>query len=192
MRSSDSDEFEQDRRHFLYREYLKILKRFQPPVFVMENVKGILSSTVKDKYIFQKIRADLESAGYTMHSFTRLHTNSEPESEDFIIRAEEFGIPQARHRVIILGIRNDLDRKNRILRRSPNPVSVKEAIGDLPKIRSAISRVESSFKNWKNAIVELKRMRLRHALRTPLHRYVARPPKSPRYVVIRDQEAAWH
>lgn len=94
MRSADPIEFEQDHRHFLYREYLRILIRFQPPVFVMENVKGILSSTVKNKHIFRKIKEDLENAGYTIHSFTHIHTDSEPEPEDFIIQAEEFDIPQ--------------------------------------------------------------------------------------------------
>jgi DNA (cytosine-5)-methyltransferase 1 len=179
MRSSDPDEFEQDHRHFLYREYLRILKRYQPPVFVMENVKGILSSTVKNKHIFRKIRKDLENAGYTIHSFTRLHTDSEPEPEDFIIQAEEFGIPQTRHRVVLLGIRNDLERRNRVLRRNPDQVSVKDAIGDLPKIRSAISKVKSTFKNWTKAIAGLKRMQLRSVLRTVLHQHVTKLKNLP-------------
>lgn len=174
MRSSGPEEFEQDHRHFLYREYLRILERFRPPVFVMENVKGILSSTVNDKGIFRKIKQDLENAGYTIHSFTRLHTTSEPEPEDFIIQAEEFGIPQNRHRVILLGIRNDLQRRHRVLRRSADLVSTKEAIGDLPKIRSAVSQVESTFENWKKAIAGLKRMQLRTALRTALHKHIAK------------------
>ena len=174
MRSSDPDEFEQDHRHFLYREYLRILERFKPPVFVMENVKGILSSTVKDKQIFRKIKKDLENAGYTIHSFTRLHTDFEPEPKDFIIHAEKFGIPQTRHRVILLGVRNDLERQTRTLRRDENQISVKEAIGDLPKIRSVISKTKSTFNNWKKAIVGLKRMQLRSVLRSALHRNVAR------------------
>lgn len=174
MRSSDPDEFERDHRHFLYREYLQILERFRPPVFVMENVKGILSSTVKDKQIFRKIRKDLEKAGYTIHSFTCLHTNSEPESQDFIIRAEEFGIPQTRHRVILLGIRNGIERQSCVLRRCADQISVKDAIGDLPKIRSAISTAGSTFTNWKRAIVSLKRLQFRTAFRTALHKHVAK------------------
>lgn len=40
MRGSNPKEFEADKRHFLYREYLRIIKEFSPSVFVMENVKG--------------------------------------------------------------------------------------------------------------------------------------------------------
>ena len=48
---------EDDHRHFLYREYLRIVRDFQPSVFVMENVKGILSSKVGGELVFQKILA---------------------------------------------------------------------------------------------------------------------------------------
>ena len=39
-------DFEKDRRHFLYREYLKIISDHRPPIFVMENVPGLISSKV--------------------------------------------------------------------------------------------------------------------------------------------------
>ncbi|MDZ7640962.1 MAG: DNA cytosine methyltransferase [Desulfurivibrio sp.] len=50
---------EKDNRHFLYREYLKIIARHWPPVFVMENVKGILSAKVNGSRIFDHILEDL-------------------------------------------------------------------------------------------------------------------------------------
>src|SRR5690606_691365 len=50
---------EKDTRHFLYREYLEILTRFSPPVFIMENVKGILTARVNGKRIFPEILRDL-------------------------------------------------------------------------------------------------------------------------------------
>ena len=56
-------DFEQDERHFLYREYLEIIIRHQPPVFVMENVKGLLSAKVKDEPIIKRIVSDLSSPG---------------------------------------------------------------------------------------------------------------------------------
>src|SRR4029434_6521559 len=55
------EEFEKDHRHFLYREYLRILAVHQPPVFVMENVKSLLSATVKQQRIFERILIDLEN-----------------------------------------------------------------------------------------------------------------------------------
>ena len=69
---------ESDHRHFLYREYLRILAKTRPAVFVMENVKGILSSNIGGRYIFHDILRDLHdpvkaiSGGYgpryTIHS----------------------------------------------------------------------------------------------------------------------------
>ena len=50
---------EEDKRHFLYTEYLKVLQTMRPEAFVMENVKGILSSKVGDQRIFPKLLEDL-------------------------------------------------------------------------------------------------------------------------------------
>lgn len=51
---------ENDQRHFLYREYLEVINEFRPAVFVMENVKGILTSRVAERQIFETIMADLK------------------------------------------------------------------------------------------------------------------------------------
>lgn len=50
---------EEDKRHFLYREYLKLIQHYRPAVFVMENVKGILTSRVGGERIFHRILEDL-------------------------------------------------------------------------------------------------------------------------------------
>jgi hypothetical protein len=52
-----------DKRGYLYREYLRILAEHEPPVFIMENVKGLLSSRVAGSGLFAKILADLHAAG---------------------------------------------------------------------------------------------------------------------------------
>lgn len=106
---------EDDHRHFLYREYLRIIQRYRPSVFVMENVKGILSSSVNGQRIFHSILSDLARSGYRIHSlstdtyYNRHMDPDEIDARDFIVRAEDHGIPQARHRVILVGVRNDLD-----------------------------------------------------------------------------------
>ena len=53
-------EYETDHRHFLYREYLRIIADHRPRVFVMENVKGLLSARVKNEGIFSRILSDLQ------------------------------------------------------------------------------------------------------------------------------------
>src|SRR5690606_16002235 len=109
---------EDDKRHFLYREYIRILKGLRPVAFVMENVKGILSSSIEGRLIFEQVLADLRSAdgspdayelfavaldgeGHTVLRRTSRH-------QDFVVRSEDFGIPQARHRVIVVGLRRDV------------------------------------------------------------------------------------
>ena len=98
MRGSDPKAFEQDKRHFLYKEYLGIIQAFRPAVFVMENVKGILSSTHNGLPIFNKILDDLSHPApgldYEIRSFVTSKNGNNYLAEDFIIRSELFGIPQ--------------------------------------------------------------------------------------------------
>ncbi len=158
MRSSDPSLFEKDKRHFLYRQYLKIIADHRPPVFVMENVKGMLSSTIGGKLIFEKILADLQNPDGKKLRY-RIVSLCEPgslfghEPEDYIIRAERYGIPQARHRVILCGIREDIDTIPELL--NPGPaVSVNDALLGLPPLRSRLSDKSDSDSTWHRALVE--------------------------------------
>ncbi len=141
-----------DHRNFLYEEYVRVLGRLKPAAFVMENVKGILSSSVKGRAIFSTVMKDLTAAGdgyrlFALSADRRL--TDEPRPTDFLVRTEEHGVPQARHRVIIVGIRADiaaglppeiaprLDRAREI-------VTVEQTIGHLPQLRSGLSRGDST------------------------------------------------
>jgi DNA (cytosine-5)-methyltransferase 1 len=109
---------EEDARHYLFREYIRVLDKLRPAAFVMENVKGMLSSTVESRLVFEMLMEDLASLGtrrghhYEMRAIRVLDSRAslqEPnQPSDFIVRAEEFGVPQRRHRVIIVGIRSDI------------------------------------------------------------------------------------
>lgn len=163
---------EADHRHFLYREYLRILASSKPAVFVMENVKGILSSSVGGRQIFHDILTDLRdpvkaiSGGYgprySIHSLstsTKFQAGMDPsdiDARDFIIRAEDYGIPQARHRVILLGIREDISQDDVRLLPMATEISVRTAIGQLPKLRSRLSNEDSALA-WRAAIIKLSR-----------------------------------
>jgi len=158
----DRVEFEKDERHYLYREYLRILEEHKPAVFVMENVKGILSAKLGGNKIFSKICDDLSGAGYTMFGLAGkpaksgdLFDGGEWDPTAFLIRAEEHGIPQKRHRVFILGIRNNVvnsrwTHETFALPKSDAP-SVGEAIGGLPKVWSAISSPDEDRRDWLKA-----------------------------------------
>ncbi|MDE0154017.1 MAG: DNA cytosine methyltransferase [Gammaproteobacteria bacterium] len=158
--------FEDDPRHFLYREYLAIISSHRPPVFVMENVKGLLSAKVDDESIIQRIVSDLSSPksvngmdanglSYRLYSLSeQISSNEDIDPRMFLVKAEEYGVPQARHRMFIVGVRNDLKVEPCRLRRD-TPLSVDEVIGDFPKIRSGLSRGNDSYQNWQNEILKL-------------------------------------
>jgi len=158
---------EDDHRHFLYREYLKIIQRYKPAVFVMENVKGILSSRVGGQQIFHTILRDLADPnrafglapghGYRIHSlvvptvYERGMAPDDIDVHDYIIRSEKFGIPQARHRVILLGIREDIRVAPGCLQET-NMATVNDAISGMPPLRSKLSKEEDDSEKWAFAV----------------------------------------
>ena len=150
---------EEDHRHFLYQEYLRILAKEQPAVFVMENVKGILSSKLNGHLVFHDILKDLtnpraaagqkKGARYTIYSlssetkYTSDMEISEIDPADFIVRAEEHGIPQARHRVILLGVKEGFEPTQHPLLTRQQQRTVGFALRDLPRLRSRLSTNDS-------------------------------------------------
>lgn len=152
-RTNDQD-FEHDKKHFLYREYLHIIAEFRPPVFVMENVKGLLSSTHGGTGMFSRILADVRQPAadlrYHVMSLTIEGDGGELRPSDFIIRAERYGVPQARHRVILLGVRSDLlAAVPRLARLVPSPeVRVGDVLEGMPPLRSGISRSIDTDVAW--------------------------------------------
>lgn len=146
-RRSGDPSFKDDHKHVLYREYLNIIAKFEPAVFVMENVKGMLSSRHEGGRIFERIKEDLEAprAGlrYEIRSLVVPVAAADLQPSDFIIRAEEHGIPQRRHRVILLGVREDLAARQSAVLKKQAPVSLESAIGDLPAVRSRLSPLSS-------------------------------------------------
>jgi DNA (cytosine-5)-methyltransferase 1 len=171
----DREKFEDNEKHILYREYLRILARYLPPVFVMENVKGLLSATYGGDSTFARIISDLSSptvavreslngrkpvvrrgAEYVILSL--VHPGKEPEELDpsqYVIESEKFGIPQRRHRVILLGVRVDLDVPEGLcLKPEPAP-SVCSVLADLPAVRSQLSRGDTGAESWARAISDV-------------------------------------
>ncbi len=177
---------EQDHRHYLYRDYLRIIRDYKPAVFVMENVKGILSSSLNGEAIFGKILSDLmdpgsalgkrrsnQGHGYRLYSLVtgkcreRGEETSQVHPSDFVVRAEEFGIPQRRHRVFILGVREDIpcDEPPILRKWDTKAPKLKSVIGGLPPLRSGLSAknrsIADTYENWLDAITnQEKRFRV--------------------------------
>lgn len=163
---------EEDHRHFLYKEYLRIIRERQPTVFVMENVKGIISSKVNNERIFSNILRDLSDPREALHeggsgkqyriysvvtgaSFGPGDDVEKVDPRAFIIRAEKFGIPQARHRVILLGIATDSlpDKKDQVMLKTSDPdVTVGQILKNLPRLRSSLTKMADSRESWTSVV----------------------------------------
>jgi DNA (cytosine-5)-methyltransferase 1 len=164
---------DEDTRVYLYREYLRIIALYHPAIFVMENVKGLLSAKVGDQKVFHWILNDLkdpsklfpgkESPKYKLYS---LVTDNVKKDKDFLIKAENYGIPQRRHRVILLGIRDDINAKPGFLKKKEE-VTLDSVIGGLPEIRSRLNR-----KFIGNGIINGKKKR--------------------KYLNVHDSDSDWH
>lgn len=89
--------FENEKFGQLYWYGIEVLRQFKPLWFIAENVSGIRSAGSND---FQVILNDMRESGY------KLNVN--------LYKAEQYGIPQTRHRVIIVGIREDLPFEYRV------------------------------------------------------------------------------
>lgn len=138
----------EDHRVYLYKEYLRIIQKHKPSIFVMENVRGLLSAEVNGMSVFNQIIEDLQCDGmYKIHSFVK----EVQKDSDYLIKAENYGVPQKRHRVILLGLRKDFSHNERFLDQEKiGKVDVKTVIGNLPKVRSALNRefIEYDFNNF--------------------------------------------
>jgi len=155
---------ELDERHYLFREYIRVLDRLRPAAFVMENVKGMLSSTVESRLVFEMLMEDLASLGsghghqYELRAIRvedgKASLQEAMRPSDFVVRAEEFGVPQRRHRVIIVGIRADLARKaaGAAIAVSGPARSVSDVIDSMPALRSGISRGADSAEDWRQEV----------------------------------------
>ena len=174
-RGNDDYDAEKDHRQYLYLEYLQIIAEYQPAIFVMENVKGLLSATLKNQYIFKRMCEDLKKPGealkrenrpvrspvhagrqsrYKLYSLVKPDEISSANLSDFVVYMEKFGIPQKRHRVIILGIREDIDIMPKTLEEK-SPVTACEVLFGLPKLRSGLSREEDSTDAWRNWLYKM-------------------------------------
>lgn len=110
-----------DPRNQLFYQYLKVLTWIRPRAFVFENVKGLLS--MQQGATIKEIIKVFANVGYTV---------------DYkVLKASDFGVPQIRERVIIIGIRNDLNMSPLFpLPLDTPPISVDDAISDLPPIQA--------------------------------------------------------
>jgi len=154
-----------DPRNYLYESYMRILNHYKPKFFVFENVSGILSTKINGKPIINDIFKDMKKNYKILEN-----------KEDILLNAVDFGVPQERKRVIIIGVIKDLgidikDVYNDLneLACKQKRVTVKEAISDLPKIPVGGGEEELSHKP-SNLSSYVKSLRTKNSTKLYHHR----------------------
>jgi|LakMenE18May11ns_1017448.scaffolds.fasta_scaffold9834819_2 DNA (cytosine-5)-methyltransferase 1 len=162
-RAQDPNSMRNDPRNYLFFNYLKILEKYMPKVFVFENVSGILSAKPNGKLIFPQIIKEMSK-----------HYDVCDEKDIILLNSVHYGVPQVRKRVIIIGVRKDLKIKvkdiyNNITKTHYSPemelkcmtkglskyITVKDAICDLPKLFPGDGESEIKFKvNKSNSFIK--------------------------------------
>lgn len=183
-RSRNKGISDKDHRVHLYKEYLRIIAKHQPSVFVMENVKGLLSAKIGERKVFDSIKEDLKNPNIVFPEYNskqyKVFSLVKPPDDfdlyefpvynndsDYLIKSEKYGIPQRRHRVILLGLRADLNVQFPEYLEQDKEIILKNVIGNLPDLRSGIgrevigvnekgnhiySKIQNNQTNWEDAI----------------------------------------
>lgn len=152
-RVRDAKGMASDPRNFLFESYVKILEHYKPKFFVFENVTGLLSAKVNGKSIFSQVINALGNLYKVIDDPLVLTHNT-----------ADYGVPQIRKRVIIMGVRKDIqdidamDLYQDVIKTHWNPetpqecrsgrkkfVDVRQAIGDLPKVEPGEDASTASF-----------------------------------------------
>lgn len=102
-----------DERNVLYKQLLRVIRDKNPKFFLAENVKGILS--IGKGKVFQMILDDFQSIGYNV--------------QYRVLNAADYGVPQTRLRVIIVGVRKDVHFEYKF----PSPTNSKDGANGLPR-----------------------------------------------------------
>lgn len=115
-----------DKRNFLYLHFIRCLMQSKPKLFVAENVKGM--TTLGKGEVFKQIVEDFAAAGYTIY-----HK---------LLSSEEYGVPQIRKRVILVGVRNDIEFEYQY----PEPAygDEKKGLKKIVDLRTAIGDLEDN------------------------------------------------
>lgn len=134
-RVRDENGMKNDYRNYLFEHYLSVVNRYKPKLFVFENVPGILSASPDGTPITELITKGFKSVGYYISN----------DLKKAFVNAAEYGVPQNRNRIIIVGLNKDYyNEPQKILNqfyeeilpkfKSNKVYTVKDAIGDLPKL----------------------------------------------------------
>jgi DNA (cytosine-5)-methyltransferase 1 len=137
-RSRDKDGMKNDPRNFLYKEYAKFLKKYEPKVFVFENVMGLITAE-KGSY-FKNMQAYFKRIGY--------------ELDCTIQKSEHFGVLQKRRRIILIGWQKGTDFKYPKFDILNEEFTVSQILSDLKKIKPGDQKNVTNYAKPTTAYLE--------------------------------------
>lgn len=156
-RAKDENAMQDDPRNYLFESYVKVLNKYLPKFFVFENVTGMLTAKINGKHIVNKIVEAL-SENYKVKFDPKIN----------VLNSANYGVPQIRKRVIIIGVRKDIDIEPEemyagITKTHYDPemgkderkglikyVTVRDAIEELPAVKPGEGEQEIQFESKKN------------------------------------------
>src|SRR5690606_33412838 len=168
-RAKDGNAMQNDPRNFLFESYIKVLHHLNPKIFVFENVTGLLTAKLNNKLILDTI---LEKLG---ENYKLIKSPKE-----MVLNSADYGVPQIRKRVIIIGVRKDLPFVAEEVYKSIHKtnsesdesnlkpyVTVADAISDLPSLKAGEGNDQIEFRSdnsneFLNKILDKKSNILRH------------------------------
>lgn len=155
-RVRDENGMKDDYRNFLFESYIKVVKKYQPKAFIFENVPGILSASPTGTLIIDIIKKAFFDAGYVVSS----------NMSEAIVDFSDYGVPQFRKRIIILGLSKKEygDEAEKLLKKFYSETlpkrkiqikkTVRDAIGDLPKLYPLDEDIIFNRKKYSHSFIE--------------------------------------
>lgn len=132
-RAQDKSSMKEDYRNYLFESFVKVVDAFKPRFFVFENVPGLLSAKPGNKLVTERIYEAFDKIGYEIRTPENLKKS--------LYFASDFGVPQKRNRIIIIGInKSNNDQLEDIYNsleklKTTKTVTVEDALKDLPIIK---------------------------------------------------------
>lgn len=147
----------EDPRNELYKLYARVLKRYQPRMFVFENVMGI--SSANEGITFKNLKKYLRRVGYEIEWHEQ--------------NAKDFGVLQSRRRMIIVGWLKNSGMSYPEFLKKETKFTVDDLLADLPKLTPGLGAIDYGTREWNQCVTETE-------IRTPedvLTLHYSRPNK---------------
>ncbi len=164
-RAKDENGMQNDPRNFLFESYERILTHFKPKIFVFENVTGLLTAKLGSKKIVGTILKKLSQEYNLINN-----------PNDMVLNSCDYGVPQVRKRIILIGVRKDIKLNpkeiyDNIIKTHYNPetsetersnrkkyLTVKDAISDLPILKpgQGENQINHNVEKWNEFLEKIR------------------------------------